>query len=268
MGFVSALYPGEVYYDDANVPSAKDVAISGEIKGRGRIARDYTKHPLGSSRFAAKLDIPLIPRNEWAARIEEMEKTKSRLSDIATQAGLICKDQGSTSNCWANAPCYAMELMRVAQGLPIVYVSPAFIATKLGRYGGGFGLEAVEVLAEFGAPPTDLYPANANRKAITPEILQAAANYKIAEWWDIPDSTDSVMTCLLHRIPITAGFSWWSHEVTLVDPVVIGGNTFGVRLRNSWGMSFGTDGYSVLDADGKGRPDEAEAPRVSLPSLK
>lgn len=270
MGFVSALYPGEVVIDETNAHihcPDQDIVIAGDRKTRGKIPRDWTKRPLGCLAAAPKFDLPLIPRSEWADRIEEMEKTKTRLSDIAYQVDLKCCDQDSTSNCWANAPVYCLMLLRAVQGLPTVYLSPAFIATTLSRYGGGMGIDAVEVLAEKGAPPVDIYGANANRKSITAEVTEAASHFKLTEWWDIPDrNDDAVMTCLLNRIPVTVGLNYWSHEVSYIDPVKTG-NGFGYRFRNSWGMDYGTDGYNIL-AHGKGTPDDAEAPRVALPSLK
>lgn len=261
--FVSQLYPGEEIItgdEDAGL-------VAPDGRGRGKIPRDWEAKPLGYLKSAPKFDLPLIPRSEWADRIEEMEKTKTRLSDLATLAGLKPKDQGNTSNCWANAPCYCLELLRVVQGLPIVYISPAFIATKMRRYGGGMGIDAVEILAETGAPSVDVFPANANGHKIDEAVLESASHFKLTEWWDIPDrNDDAVMTCLLNRIPVTVGLNFWSHEVSYVDPVVISPGKFGYRFRNSWGQ-WKENGYSIL-AHGKGTPDDAEAPRVALPSLK
>jgi hypothetical protein len=52
---------------------------------RGLIPRDLEKCPVASlpgSVGYGGVNIPLIPRSEWSERIKEMERTKSRLSDI------------------------------------------------------------------------------------------------------------------------------------------------------------------------------------------
>jgi hypothetical protein len=75
------------------------------------------------------------------------------------------------------------------------------------------------------------------------------------------------MTCLFLRIPVAVGYNWWSHEVCAVDPVRVSAGNYGIRIRNSWGSSYGEDGFATL-AGSKAIPDDAVAPRVTLPSVK
>lgn len=77
--------------DDTNLDNdfLFNFKVNGERCGFGLVPRDYTKHPVCSSPYSVPfeaLDMPLIPRSEWSARIKEMEETKSRLSDLRRSA--------------------------------------------------------------------------------------------------------------------------------------------------------------------------------------
>jgi len=213
----------------------------------------------------------VIPRSEWAARVEEMEKTKSRLSDMAYLAGLKCKDQNGTNYCWINGPAYAMEMLRVAQGLPVVYLSPASVGCKIKNFrnSGGWAGEGMEYVIENGIVPENLWPPNAQRRQYDKgESWEEAKKYICPEWWDIEGHNfDLLFTLLLYRVPVPVGYNWWGHVVCAIDPVVTGRNDYGIRIRNSWGMDWGTDGYSVLNERKGGAYDSGIAPRTAIPSL-
>lgn len=273
MSFVSDLGNCPVI-DDSNwrqLAPPQDVVIDGEVKTRGLLPRDYSVHPLGATGFTAPFDVPNIPRSEWPARIEELERTKSRLSDIADAADHKCLDQNGTNYCWANGPVYCVELVRLAQGLPLVYLSPASVAGPIKGYRnvGGWGTEALEYIVQHGIVPVEMWPPNSRDSSLhTAEAKQRALDFKVTEWYDLRSRDfDQLMTCLLLRIPVAVGYNWWGHEVAAIDPVVISSGKFGVKIRNSWGMGYGDRGYAVL-AEGKATPDDAVAPRVIVPSAK
>jgi hypothetical protein len=133
------------------------------------------------------------------------------------------------------------------------------------RNHGGWGSQALEYIIEKGIVPVEQWPANAiSRKYYTDENLEIAEDFKVTEWYDLePRNFGELMTCLLLRIPVAVGYNWWSHEVSAIDPVALGNGDYGVRIRNSWGMGYGTDGYAVL-AERKATPDDAVAPRVVI----
>ena len=71
-----------------------------------------------------------------------------------------------------------------------------------------------------------------------------------------------LISCLLRRIPVAVGYDWWGHEVTAVDAIWLDG-TVAIRIRNSWGMSWGNKGFSVLQGN-KMIPADAVCARVAV----
>lgn len=263
MAFASAFRPGEPIIGDE---TPMDVAIE-PTKGRG-LMLGRRRTPFGAMANAPAFPRHLvIPSSEWQARIQEKEETKTRLSDIADRAGLPCKDQAQTNYCWINAPSYAFELLRVRQNQRMVILSPASAGARIKQYRneGGWGEEAIRFIASDGLVPVTRWPANAiARQYATPEnIALAKRAYRCTEWWECrPRDMDELVTCLLLNHPCPVGYNWWGHEVTAVDAVWVDG-TIAIRIRNSWGMGWGSRGYGILQGQ-RMVPDDTVAPRVAL----
>lgn len=270
MGYVSQLNPGEPVIDDSNYRSVLgSVVIDGELKHRGLERRDWDAEPFSSQPFQSPFPSSLlIPRSEWDDRIEEMERTKSRISDLLDQAGLTVLDQNGTNYCWINAPVHCVEIMRVIQGEPLVRLSPASCGGPIKNYRnvGGWGSEGLKYIVEHGIVPQAQWPANAiKREYDTPETRELRKRYRVSEWFDLrPRNEDELLSLLFHRIPVAIGLNWWSHEITGIDPVTLGNGKYGVRINNSWGLSYGTKGRSILSGT-KHLPDDACAPSVTTP---
>lgn len=253
-----------------NSQTPVDAAILAVPPGlsKGRVPRDRAAVPTGSMPFARAFDLPIIPRSEWPDRIADMERTKSRLSDICTQAGIPPLNQNGTNYCWAHGPVTGLEIMRAVNGLPYVNLSAASVAApiKNGANQGGWGGDALEYMVSHGVATAEFWPLNSRSMSLNskPEVIASREKHKVTEWLDLSNRNfDQLMTCLLLRIPVAVGYNWWSHEVCAVDPVYDGGK-FQVRIRNSWG-NWGDNGYGLL-SESKATPDDACAAIVSFAS--
>lgn len=258
----------ELVIDDSNWQQHADAVdydpATGEPRLRGRVPRDYAKEPFGSLGYATPFNLPLIPRSEWQGRCEEMERQKSRLSDLMRFQRIPSLDQNGTNYCWFHCVVTAMYAVRALNGLPHVDLSPASGAAIIKGYRnvGGWGGEALEFITQHGVAPASLWPTNAIARQYDNEESRAARKHHIiGEWFELqPRNLDELITCLLLRIPVAVGFNWWGHAVCAVDPVWSNG-AIGTRIRNSWGASYGDSGFAVLQGS-RQIPDDAVAPRV------
>lgn len=262
MAFSSQLYPNEQIINDSTPLSAMQPPA-----GFGRGLDLSARTPAGYGDLADMFpDELLVPESEWQARIQEMEERKSRLSDIVDQAGLPCKDQSSTLYCWINAPTHCVEISRVIQNQEMVILSPASAGAPIKNFRneGGWGKEGLEYIIEHGLVPVDKWPANAiSRQYWTEDNKKIALNYRAVEWTECrPRNKQQFISSLFRRWPGAAGLNHWSHEVTYYDVIWLDG-TAAVRFRNSWGMSYGTRGYGILQGS-KMLPDDYVCVRTAL----
>lgn len=267
MGYTSQLYPGEVVWDDST-PVAATLPPSGFSTGLDLSLKGAFNYAANAEPFPDEL---LISESEWEERIKEMEETKSRLSDLAIQAGLPCKDQDGTNYCWINAPTHCVEVVRLVQNQPLVILSPASAGGPMTNFRnvGGWGGPGLAYVGSKGLVPVEKWPANAISSSYwTDENKALALHYRQTEWWELePRNLQQLVSCLLRRIPVACGYNWWSHETTNYDPVWVNGK-IGVRNRNSWGMDWpaaGAKGFHILQGS-KMYPDDGVAPRAVIAS--
>jgi hypothetical protein len=248
---------------------------------RGLIPRDYSTHPVGFYASAPRLDIPLIPRSEWSARIKEMEQTQSRLSDIRLRGNfggpIPSLDQNANDGtrrwgyCWAHSTTHAVMICRAVANLPYVSLSAFAVAAtiKNGRNEGGWGAESLDFITERGVPDQKFWPQkNVDLRNGTAECWADAAKHKAVESWadlevgqyDRNLTFDQVATLLLSRVPVVGDFNWWGHSICLLDLVETSPGQFGVRFWNSWSDDYGDRGMAILSGS-RAIPDGAVAPR-------
>lgn len=261
----SELYAGEPIINDST-PESDHEPPPGQSRG---LELPLSHNPAGGNYGDLAASFPqelLIPRSEWQARIQEKEERKNRVSDELIRRGIKCKDQNGTNYCWINAPTHCIEIARAFQNQEYVELSPASVGSKIKgfRNDGGWGQEGLEYIAAHGVVPVSLWPANAiNRQYDKPEAWTEADKFKATEWMELkPRTIDEMVSCWLRDIPTANGYNWWSHEVTGCDPIWLDGDIAG-RLRNSWGMGYGSQGFFVLQGR-KLIPDDCVAPRVVM----
>ena len=260
------MFKSEIRSQETVITDDTDVKPLFRFNKRGHRRRDFSKQPYGSIPYMSKFSMPLIPRDEWDERIRDMEKSKSRLSDLLI--GLDVLNQSNTSFCWANAPVFATMAIRRVAGQPDVRLSPASVACPINgfRNQGGWGSDALEHIIKYGIVPQSMWPANAiDRKYYTAEAKQEALKYRVTEWEDMESrSLDQLFTCLLSRIPVPCGYNWMRHEMTACDAMIMGPNQYSVRVANSWGGADKPDrGYMVLSGS-KMYGDDQCCPRVAM----
>lgn len=259
MSFTSNLRGDLVIGDDI----AEGLAAQNRDRRRGFKARDWNAKPFGS--YANALSMPIIPRDEWDERIEELERTGSLLTDIERHRKVPVLDQMKTNYCWCFAVVAAMMARAAAQGVDVPDLSAASAAAKIKNYQnvGGWGGEAIEGIGKYGVSTLDLWPnATIDPRYDTHEQQLNAKQHLVAEFEELPPKDfDAVMTCLLMGFPVPAGLLWWGHLVCFMDPVIIKPGEYGVRFKNSWGASWEKSGHAIL-TESKATPDEANCVRT------
>lgn len=252
----------DLVLDKSNPNSGGDTRLFG---CRPRISQP------GTLKYAAAPTFDVYPRNELSSRIKDQGST---LRQISKQAGIQSKNQAQTNYCHANSPALAVEILRAVQGEAHVVLSPGSIGGPVTGYrNDGAAIEDdLRQIVEFGIATVDFVPANQVSKAgWKPGAMENAALHKVTNWWDLGQKDDRMFlrcaTLVLQGIPVCVGYNWWLHAVTLTGLVEISSGKFGFEFRNSWGASYGDDGYGVL-AEGKGTPDDAYAPWQATASPK
>ena len=290
-----SLRPTDYIIDD-NTP---DAPPSGH--GKGLIPRDYSVHPVGCYGAAPPMDIPLIPRNEWADRIKSMVATKSAVSNIRRTAGpnggpIPSLDQNGQGYCWAYSFAMCAMLSRAIMNQPYVRLSAHMLACVIKNYrdeGGWCGL-SLQKAEEIGIATVKTWPEKSMSRSNDNATMRAEALlYKPTESWadmaasvyDRNFTEDQAMTLLMSRVPIQGDFNHWGHSVCLMDPVLLNETramlatdfgsldlnkekdyavfaaAFGKRGINSWTDGWGDLGEFVLTGS-KARLDGGVAPLI------
>lgn len=241
---------------------------------RGYVPRDYSQYP--ADMFAPPTDIPLIPRSEWDARIDEQEATQSSLEHVWRRTGEPPLDQNGKGYCWAHSTTSAVMLDRMKANQPRVRLSAFAVACKIKNFrdeGAWCGLSA-QFARETGIPSVAAWPEKSMERGNDNAATWAdAARHKITlDWVDLTRQPydqnltfDQLATCLLQGIPCPVDFNWWSHSVCAVRLVRVEAGSYGIRILNSWTAQWGDGGFATLRGN-KATPDGALAVRATTPT--
>jgi hypothetical protein len=230
---VNGLYPDEVVITDQNLHEFINPLVAGERKAHGLRPRNYNTHPVGCYAWAPPFDFPLIPKNEYSARIDDMEGNKSRTSDVRMKGGpgggmVPSRDQDGKGFCWAHSGVSCHLLIHTLMGQPYADLSAFAIACIIKSYQdeGGWGAQGVDWQVDNGCPTSATWPQQSMSRSNDNAAMRAeAAKYKIVSQWadlsaaqyDRKMTFDQMATLLLLRCPVVTDFNWWSHSVCAVD---------------------------------------------------
>lgn len=204
--------------------------------------------------------LKVIPRDEWPDRIREMEEGKKSLVHLVREQNIPPLNQANTNYCWANGPTQAVQIRRVTSGHPLVLLSPASVASiiKKGRNEGGWGTQAMELMADRGINSTKLWgPNDRNYRTLdTEEARDEAKRFRVKKWLEAePRNMDQEFTLYFLGFATGNGHNRWSHEITGLRPVYSGGDAkalknYGRDIYNSWGPNYGDGGIGTLMGPG------------------
>jgi hypothetical protein len=108
----------------------------------------------------------------------------------------------------------------------------------------GYEGAALQYSAKNGWVRSSLWPNRDNsRRYMSDAACQAdRENHKALEWVDLGNDYNKFATACLLNWPIAVAYNDWSHVVMICDLVEIEPGSFGLRIRNNWGDSFGAKG--------------------------
>lgn len=235
-----------------------DPVIDGNKMARGLVKRDYNLYP--EEMFAPPDEIPMIPRSEWDARIDEQEERQSSLEHIFNnQPGapsVRFAHQNGHGYCWAYSTGNACMLLRAVNNQPYVRLNPhavAAIIKKGADQGGWCGLSA-EFIAKYGVPTEQFWKVHSRDiKQDTPEMRANALLHRVSEdFVDLKRSVydrnlqeEQLASCLLQNIPCPIDYDEWGHSICAARWSRIEKGSYGPRILNSW-LGWGDNGFGTI----------------------
>jgi hypothetical protein len=213
---------------------------------------------------AAKPEL-LIPRSKWDEIIAKKDEEKSWLSDYILPEEQIAitkaEDQNGRSLCWSYDVTINAIINRLKQGFPLVLLAAESVAGPITNWSdeGGWPETAMQRFISNGACPQSFLdkPNSLSPSRWKSGWETACSEYKITEWIDLDfagKTFDALVSAAMWGISCSTTYSWWQHAIANALRVRKVGRKYQVMAWNSWGLSYGTNGWFYLE-EGKGTPD-------------
>jgi C1A family cysteine protease len=202
-------------------------------------------------------------------------KTPSSIVDLRSYCSTI-EDQGQLGSCTGNAIAGAIELMNKKNGKTFdvsrlfIYYYERVLEGTVNYDNGAYIRDGIKVCYTYGAPLESLWPYNISKfkNAPSPPALTDAAKRKVTSYQRAADF-DAVIDALNNGYPVVVGFNVYSSfETTSVARTgympypntkrekLLGGHAVLIVgynkndsmfiVRNSWGASWGDNGYFYM----------------------
>lgn len=260
----SKLYPGEIVIDADKIWQHGDpesfVETMTPIGMSTGLSLERRRTPFGAMEKAPAFSLPQIPSSEYQARIKEMEELGSSISQRMVRAGIPSKDQQSTNFCWIFSTVSAYECRRMLQGETYINFSPASCGGILtnGRNVGGWCEQAIKGIDQYGLAPDSMWDSTQISGRRSADLLKKMKTFDVPSFAEVtPNSLPDLMTAGLSYTPLAVGLNWWGHAILFCEPVWLDG-AVAYRFRNSWGASYGSNGFGILQGR-KMIPDDCVA---------
>lgn len=201
--------------------------------------------------------INVIPESRWKEEAAAIQAAGGGCSQLVSRI----YNQGQEGSCVANACSQALEIIQAKQigKANVVPLSAISLYKRIGRsaQSGAMVSDGLEEMASRGILPLDT-PANRAKygAAVMPNTgfrepypagwEATALKFRATEWF-ILRSVPELITALIRQEPVVVGRD--RHSICYCDPVYQG-NSLLAKYVNSWGESFGENGFGY-DSIGK-----------------
>lgn len=242
MGYQSSIPVGAKIVTETNWRDFVKPLAGDGVSESGLIIRDYDQVPVGSQGRVGRMPANmLIPRVEWAERIEEQERKGLRLIDRCESTGLFRLNQSPSWYCWTYAAVIAAMARLVQQNETPRLLTPESVAGPIMNYRkqGGWCSLALDYMMEHGIADANAWPwqshSQANKRQYFEPSRDNAAQTKVLEAWDI-QTFEEKMSCLIRGIPLGSCYNREGHARASISPYYDGRN-FGCIDNDSYSTS-------------------------------
>lgn len=243
---------------DSNASQFVNPIVDGQRRLCSLKPRDMNKYPEGHCGFAALRPFQQYTKDHIIERIKQRDAARSGLRHILDSKGVPVKDQDGIPYCWIYSAVHTVEIAYVVQGDGYVPLSATAAGSLItgGVSRGGYGAEAIDFLSKNGTCREQDWAEHQISTRNNNANVQQMAKYNIlTDWGELPSGNlDQLAAAVLNNFPVTIGLSWWGHQVTIIDVIIMPDGRIGFVFNNSWGTRWGDNGRGVLTPE-KARGD-------------